>query len=235
MALIFSPVTEDVLEGPFKPLPRHAFLMLHDNEQRADEDRDLERIVCEALGARAFTPIRATDVGGTGDYLEKILTLIRGCGFGVAIFSEKTPAPTLANIFFEVGICLVFGKSVVFAKTQKAKVPSDFTRSEWIARGDDDDQFRESLLKSLARIEGLPEYYRKQADVALEADPPDYEGAFERYRQAVLIGDDGEARDRIEEIYSVLRGPASAAHLQVARARLQKSVGEFRALVPTRR
>lgn len=234
MALIFSPVTEDVLGGSFKLLPRHAFLMLHGSATRAREDRDLERMVCEALGERSFTPIRATDVGGTGDYLEKIIGLIRGSGFGVAIFSEKTPAPTLANIFFEVGICLVFGKPVVLAKTADAPVPSDFTRSEWVARDGDDDQFRESLLKSLTRIGELAEFFRKRGDVALEADPPDYEGAFERYRQAVLIGDDSESRNRIDEIHAALRRRSPSADLGAARARLQQSVSEFRAHVPAR-
>jgi hypothetical protein len=235
VALIFSPVTEDVLGGPFKPLPRHAFLMLHGNERRADEDRDLERMVCEALDVRAFIPIRATDIGGTGDYLEKIIALIRGCGFGVAIFSEKTPAPTLANIFFEVGICHVFGKPVVFAKSDDAKMPSDFTRTEWVARRDDDDQFRDALLKTLSRIDALPDFYRKQADVAMEADDPDYEVAFERYRQAILIGDDAESRERIDEIYATLGGRASPVKLHAARARLRQAVGEFRTHVPPRR
>ena len=126
--------------------------------------------------------IRATDVGGTGDYLEKIIGLIRGCGIGVAVFSEATPPATLANIFFEVGLCLMFGRPVILAKTAEAKTPSDFVRTEWVARYEDEGQFRTNLLATLDTLRGeVVCYYRSIAEVAIDADEIDYELAFERF------------------------------------------------------
>jgi hypothetical protein len=59
----------------------------------------------EVLDEKNFTAITATDIRGTSDYLTKIIDLIRGCGFGFAIFSDLTPARTMGNIFFEAPNC----------------------------------------------------------------------------------------------------------------------------------
>lgn len=228
MALIFSPVTQDVIEGPFLPRPGCAFLMLHSGVRRSRLDRELEAHVEDALNALGLTGLRATDVPGTGDYLDKILGLIRDCGFGVAIFSEATPAPTLANIFFEVGLCLTFGRPVVFAKTEEARAPSDFVRSEWVAMQDDGDAFRGSLQTSFEALLGSAAYYRQIAEVAMDADEIDYELAFERYVQAVLIGNDPADRARIRVIYEALRGArGDDTRMNMSRRRLMTSVGHF--------
>ena len=228
MALIFSPVTQDVIEGPFQPRPGCAFLMLHSGAGRSSLDRALENHVDDALRANALTGLRATDVPGTGDYLDKILNLIRGCGLEVAIFSEATPAPTLANIFFEVGLCLTFGRPVVFAKTEEARAPSDFVRSEWVAMQQDGDAFRDSLRGSFQTIVESAAYYRQIAEVAMDADEIDYELAFERYAQAVLIGQDRADVVRIRAIYEALRGTRGEdARMNISRRLLMTSVGHF--------
>lgn len=233
MALLFSPVSQDVVEGSFQPRPRHAFLMLHAGERRSRLDVDLESSVCDALGAKDFTPIRATDVGGTGDYLDKIIGIIRGCGFGIAIFTEATPPPTLANIFYEVGICQMLGKPVILAKTDAAIAPSDFVRTEWISQGDDAEQFLSSLAQSLVTLGELPGYFEAIAEVAMEAEEIDYELAFERYRQAVLLGGAPELVERVRVIYDALRSGSHGDSMTIARRRLRTSVGTFLKMLPT--
>src|SRR5436309_15105632 len=121
MPLIFSPLSEDVLEGPFKPLPRTAFIMLHSSRKVSPIEAEIDRIVCDCFTRLDHPVIKATRSVGTKDFLEKIIQIIRGCGFGVAIFSENTPAPTLANIFFEIGLCNILGKPVILVKTARAK------------------------------------------------------------------------------------------------------------------
>ena len=228
MALIFSPVTQDVIEGPFIPGPGCAFLMLHSGSPRSRLDRELEVHVVDALSGLEITAVRATDVSGTGDYLDKILGLIRGCGMGVAIFSEATPAPTLANIFFEVGLCLTFGRPVVFAKTEEARAPSDFVRTEWVAMRDDGDAFRDSLSSSFESVLSLAGYYRDMAEVAMEADEIDYELAFERYTQAVLIGRSRDDIGQIRRICESLQGGRSDdLRMSMSRKRLTTAVGHF--------
>jgi hypothetical protein len=228
VALVFSPVTQDVVEGPFQPRPSHAFLMLHSAEQRSRLDRELEATTEEVLAEAGFTAIRAADVGGTGDYLEKIIGLIRGCGMGVAIFTEATPPPTLANIFFEVGLCLMFGRPVILAKTAEAATPSDFVRTEWVARYEDEDQFRSNLLATLdtLRTDGV-RYFRSIAEVAFEADEVDYELAFERFVQAYLLGQKQTDLENIQAIYDALKSPSQDSRLHTVRRRLRTTVGHF--------
>ena len=233
MAFLFSPVSQDVLEGPFQPRPRHAFLMLHSGERRSRLDREMDATVCAALDEAGLTPLRAADVGGVGDYLDKIVGLIRGCGLGVAIFSEATPPPTLANIFFEVGLCLMFGRPVVLAKTAEALTPSDFVRTEWVAQYEDEGQFQANLSRTLETItQHAPTFYRTIGAVALEADEVDYELAFERYMQAVLIAHAPADLRQIERIYADLRDPSRDDRLHVVRRRLRTSVGQFLKMVP---
>lgn len=233
MALLFSPVSQDVVEGTSQPRPRHAFLMLHAGERRSRLDIELEGAVCAALDEHRFEPIRATDVGGTGDYLDKIIGIIRGCGFGIAIFSEATPPPTLANIFYEVGICQMLGKPVILAKTDTARTPSDFVRTEWISQGEDESRFAESMGQSLIRLSELPGYFKAIAEVAMEAEDVDYELAFERFRQAVLIGGDVEAAAQIRAIYDALRAGPQVDAMRVARQRLRTTVGRFLKMLPS--
>ena len=202
--------------------------MLHSGEGRSRLDRELETATTSALENVGLTAIRATDVAGTGDYLEKIIGLIRGCGIGIALFSEATPPPTLANIFFEVGLCLMFGRPVILAKTAEAKTPSDFVRTEWVARYEDEGQFKANLVATLGTLrDEIVRYYRSIAEVAIDADEVDYELAFERFVQAYLIGEEAQDLDAIVRIYDVLRSPSKDDRLQVVRRRLQKAVGHF--------
>jgi hypothetical protein len=157
--------------------------------------------------------------------------LIRGSGLGVAIFSEHTPASTLANIFFEVGMCHVFGKPVVLAKTATAQTPSDFVRTEWVAKRESDAAFRSSLRGVFESVLGLVRYFKTMAEVALEADEIDYELAYERLKQAVLIGHDVEAVDRIQSIYETLGRANPTGTFRVAQRRLRNEIGHFLKLV----
>jgi hypothetical protein len=103
VALIFSPLTEDALEGPYRPFPMGVFVMLHLGDGVSQLESEMDKVVGSVLIQRKFNAIRATSERGQKDYLVKIIQLIRGCGFGTAVFSEYTPAPALANIFFEFG------------------------------------------------------------------------------------------------------------------------------------
>ena len=202
--------------------------MLHSGAPRSRLDRELEQSTCEALEAEGFIPIRALDVGGTGDYLEKIIGLIRGCGVGVAVFSEATPPATLANIFFEAGLCLMFGRPLILAKTAEAKTPSDFVRTEWVARSEDEGEFQERLRGTLRTLrEESVRYYRAIAEVAVEAEEVDYEMAFERFAQAYLLGEDPDDLVQLREIYEALGSPSEDHRLRIVRKRLRSTVGHF--------
>ena len=136
MPLIFSPVDLSELRGPFRPRPRSAFLMLQLGGTISSSEVRIKELVARSLLARNIEAVTAAAVPGTGDYLQKIVDLIRGCGFGFAIFSDLTPARSLANIFFEVGVAGVLGKPVQLPLAGPAPPPSDFVRTEWIRYDD---------------------------------------------------------------------------------------------------
>lgn len=192
--------------------------------------------VTAALARADFNSVTASDIRGTGDYLHKIIGLIQGCGFAVAVFSDRTPPKTLANIFFEVGMAGVLGKPIQLVLTGENPAPSDFVRSEWIAfRRGEEPAFRLALDDSLRRIGDLTGYYRALGDVALQADRPDLELVFERFKQSVLIGNDVAARDGVVAVRTALiaaRAVEGRDDMASHRERLFRSASEFLRLLP---
>lgn len=234
MPLIFSPLSEDVLEGPFKPLPRTAFIMLHSGRKVSSIEAEMDRIVCDCLKRLGHHTTKAIRSVGTKDFLEKIIQLIRGCGFGVAIFSEYTPAPTLANIFFEIGLCNILGKPVILVKTARAKAPSDFTRTEWVTyRGRSERKLKSDLESSIGSIIELAQYYESLGDLAMEAEHVDVELAFERYKQAVLISESKSAQAKVQTLLDRMKDKEESVELlRASKVRLGKSISEFLKLLP---
>jgi hypothetical protein len=212
MAIIFSPLANEEMTGAFKPLPGCAFVMMHSAKAIAPIEREIEKRVNAALRKKGFRTTKATGAFGTKDYLDKIVQLIRGCGFGLAIFSEFTPAKTLANIFFEIGICYVLGKDVIMVKTREAPVPSDFVRNEWIEFDPADDLgFANSLQRACDAIRENASFYMKLGEIAVEAVDTDYELAFERFKQAALLVKNDSALDKIKRISARLAALSSAS------------------------
>jgi hypothetical protein len=205
--------------------------------ERADEREKLMAAETKAMLRKAgFSAVTAADVTGTGDFLNKIIDLIRSCGFAIAVFSDNTPAKTLANIFFEVGIATVLGKPIQLLLTGENPAPSDFIRSEWISyTPGKEKEFRTTLSKGLERISAMADYYDKLGQVALEAQNADLELAFERFKQAILIGDHAGARNgmrpvvkRLESHQQTEGGDDMASH----RERLHRTATQFLKLLP---
>jgi hypothetical protein len=236
MPLLFSPLSEGILEGPFKPHPRSVFIMLHSGKDVSGLEESIDEVVCTSLARMRHDVKKASRQSGTKDYLEKIIQLIRGCGFGVAIFSEFTPASTLANIFFEIGLCGVLGKPVILVKSARAKPPSDFVRTEWITFLDGDTRkLRRDIEKAIKSIQELATYYEDLGDLALAAEEVDLELAFERFRQAILIGNRKAVGMKIRDVLARLGDEEEPAQLlRASRTRLRRSIQEFDKLLPRR-
>lgn len=49
MPLLFSPISEGLLEGPFNPFPRSAFVMLHSGNKVSTLEKTIDRVVCRSL------------------------------------------------------------------------------------------------------------------------------------------------------------------------------------------
>jgi hypothetical protein len=68
-------------------------------------------LVKKVFDARGIGMKDADASTGAKDFLERILGLIRGTGFTVAIFSEDTRGTAMANIALELGeTSLLFGR-----------------------------------------------------------------------------------------------------------------------------
>jgi hypothetical protein len=208
--------------------------MLHAGDAAAAIEREMVTDVRQVLAELRFTAIAATEVPGTGDFLGKIIELIRGCGFGVAVYSDQTPPKTLGNIFFEIGISHLLGKPVQLLIAGVDPTPSDFVRTEWLRFDPTDrDRNRIELTARFQAIEAQADYYHKLGEVGLDADTIDYELTFERFKQAVLISGHADARTNIEAIAERLRQPeAGQGTLGNHRQRLRETISHFLRLCP---
>jgi hypothetical protein len=162
-------------------------------------------IVKDVFEARGVQIKDADASTGGKDFLERILGLIRSTGFTIAIFSEKTRATAMANIALELGFAAMCGKPLIIVKSEKAKAPSDFTRTDWITYNPaKEDRFRAKLGQALDSVESLVEYENTLLNVALGARSPDCAIAFERANKGFLLSGEQRFIDSARAILNVL-------------------------------
>lgn len=170
-------------------------------------DERMAEIVLDVLARRRIPTKDADASTGGKDFLERILGLIRGTGFTVAIFSHDTRGTAMANITLELGFAAMCGKPLVIVKSKEAAAPSDFTRTDWIDYdAKDEDRFRRKLNQAVDTIEELAEYEDMLLGVALNAHSMDCGVAFERANKAFLLTSEGRYLDNAEAIRQRLEG-----------------------------
>lgn len=164
-------------------------------------DEAMAAIVRDVFDARGIGTKDADASTGAKDYLERILGLIRGTGFAVAIFSEDTRATAMANIALELGFASMCGKPLVIVKSRAAQPPSDLTRTDWIEYDANDEfRFRKKLNQALDDLAALASFTESILDVAMEAPVMDCAIAFERASKAFLLTSEARFLDSVEEI-----------------------------------
>ena len=201
MPLVFSPLSEDILSSPPRALyPRHAFVMRQIGNPPAVDERMAE-IALDVFARRGIAIKDADASTGGKDFLERILGLIRGAGFTVAIFSHDTRGTAMANIMLELGFAAMCGKPLVIIKSKEAAAPSDFTRTDWVEFDPKEEgRFRHKLNQALTTIDELAAYEETLLEVALRARSMDCAVAFERANKAFLLTGDGRFLDKALEI-----------------------------------
>jgi hypothetical protein len=148
------------------------------------------------------------------DFLERILGLIRGTAFTVAIFSEDTRPTAMANIALELGFASMCGKPLVIVKSKAASPPSDLTRTDWIEYDSTDEpRFRRKLNQALDELDELAGFTESLLDVALEAPAMDCAVAFERASKAFLLTGEPRFLESAEEIARRLKQAARNDHI----------------------
>jgi len=122
---------------------------------------------------------------------------------GVGIVDETMSTQTMANIFYEVGVLHAYGKESLIIKTKKAKIPSDFVRTEYVVYNSD---FESSLDKYFETYFKLEEYYIQMAN-QLEKNPL---LSIDYLRRAYLISGNESYREQVQEISQALNLAARA-------------------------
>ncbi len=202
--------------------------MLQSGGNISTSDAYMQETVKKRLTARNFCFKTALDTRGTTDFLLKIARLIMGCGFGIAIFSNRTPPKTLGNIFFEVGYCLAVGKPVHLVFCGKNIVPSDFVRSEWIEyKNGSNVQFTRDLDASFEGLNNECQFMELLADTAFEAERMNPELAFERYKRVALINGSVTATSRIRDLQRLVKRNDVKGTYAPYRENLLESMKEF--------
>lgn len=164
-------------------------------------DEAMARLVADVFGARGIGIKDADASTGSKDFLERILGLIRGTGFTVAIFSEDTRDTAMANIALELGFASMCGKPLVVVKSKAAKAPSDLTRTDWIEYdAGDENRFRRKLGQALDELDQIALFTADLLDLALAAPSMDCAVAFERASKAFLLTANSRFLDAAEEI-----------------------------------
>ncbi len=172
-------------------------------------DEAMTALVTEVFQSRGIGMKDADASTGAKDFLERILGLIRGTGFTVAIFSEDTRGTAMANIALELGFASMCGKPLVIVKSKAAPPPSDLTRTDWIEYDPDDQtRVRRKLHQAVDELGELASFTEALLDVAMDAPAMDCAVAFERASKAFLLTNEPRFLDRAEEIAGRLQSAA---------------------------
>jgi hypothetical protein len=164
-------------------------------------DERMTEIVLEEFNLRNIPTKDADASTGGKDFLDRILGLIRGTGFTVAIFSHDTRATALANITLELGFAAMCGKPLMIVKSFEAAAPSDFSRTDWINYDlKDENRFRQKLRQALDTIIEIAIFEETLLDAALNARSIDCAIAFERTVKGFLLTRDTRFLDKAEQI-----------------------------------
>ncbi len=164
-------------------------------------DETMNDLVRDVFERRGIGMKDADGSTGSKDFLERILGLIRGTAFTVAIFSEHTRPTAMANISLELGFASMCGKPLVIVKSKAALAPSDLTRTDWIDYdAADEARFRTKLNQALDELDALAGFTESLLDVAMEARAMDCAIAFERASKAFLLTNEARFLVSAEEI-----------------------------------
>ncbi len=192
--IYYKPTDGEIQTTPIESRPKHCFLMTQLGEPIPDKIEKIRLEVSDVLKGCGFGLLDANSQVTGRDFLIKIWHLIIGVPAGIAIIHEEMTPQTLSNIFYELGMMEAYGKETVIVKTKKAKIPSDFLRTEYIEHGP---KFALKLKQWMSGLQDLGDFFETMAD-QLEKNPLleiDY------LRRAYLITGEKALKKRADSIY----------------------------------
>ncbi|MCC5014145.1 MULTISPECIES: hypothetical protein [unclassified Legionella] len=191
--IIYNPLDGDALTSSIPSKPRHCFLMTRLGSPICKEIVEIGNIIIKLCKSQNYEVINAsTEVTGR-DFLLKIWKLIASCPIAIGICHEKIPAQTQENIYYEMGAAQALGKETIIIKSVKAKIPSDFVRTEYV---EFNSSFQNKFTKYLQSLNGIAEHYETVSD-QLERNPV---LAIDYLKRAFLITGDERLRDKAQTL-----------------------------------
>ncbi|NBB79959.1 MAG: hypothetical protein GVY36_11025 [Verrucomicrobia bacterium] len=192
--IYYKPTDGEIQTTPIESRPKHCFLMTQLGEPVPEKLEEIRVEISDALEGFRYGLLDANSKVTGRDFLIKIWRLIIGVPAGIAVIHEDMTPQTLSNIFYELGMMEAYGKETVIVKTRKAKIPSDFLRTEYIEYGT---KSAAKLKQWMRGLLDLGDFFETMAD-QLEKNPLleiDY------LRRAFLITENEALKKRAETIY----------------------------------
>lgn len=191
--IIYNPSDGDAFTTTIKSAPRHCFLMTRLGSPVPKMVKDIGTEVKSCCRNRKYIVVDASTRVSGRDFLIKIWKMIASSPVAVGVLHESIPAATQANIFYELGVAQALGKETLIVKSPKAKVPSDFIRTEYITYNS---SFAKSFSKYLANLEDQAEHYEIVAD-QLDRNPV---LAIDYLKRAYLITGDNRLKKKAKSV-----------------------------------
>ena len=189
----YSPIDSDADQKKIAYRPKNCFIITQLGEPVPPQITEIREHLASILKGHGLTDLDAASVVTGRDFLLKIWKLITAVPLGAAIIDETMSPETLCNIFYEIGLMQALGKETVVIKTVKAKVPSDFVRTEYIKF---DSQFEANIEKYFQTYWELADHYESMADL-IERDPL---LAIDYLRRSYLMTGRAELKDRAKNL-----------------------------------
>jgi len=191
--IIYNPLDGLHIPHNIPSQPKHCFLMTRLGNPVPQMVADIRIAVQECCARFDYVVIDAQARVTGRDILLKIWQLIASSPLSVGVVHESIPQTTQANIFYEIGIAQAMGKETVIVKSPKAKIPSDFVRSEYITF---DDNFPAQFDNYLQSIIDVADHYETISD-QLDRNPI---MALDYLKRAFLISGEERLKGKAQRI-----------------------------------
>ncbi len=195
--IYYNPIDGDPFVKPVDYSPRSCFVMTKLGKPIPPIITEIREILSKKLEELEIAEFDASSIVTGRDFLLKIWKQILSVPLGIGIVDETMSAQTMSNIFYEIGVLHSYGKETLIIKTNKANIPSDFVRTEYIEYNEN---FDVSLDKFFETFFALEEYFIQMAD-QLEKNPL---LSIDYLRRAYLISGNKSYRAEVKELSQAL-------------------------------
>ena len=191
--IYYRPTDGDPYPSTLELRPRTCFLMSQLAQPLDDPLQEIHDAIREVCADKEFAVRDASDLVTGKDFLLNVWSLLLSVPVGIAVIHEGMPTKTIGNIVYELGMMQAYGKETVVVKTDKAPLPSDLVRTQYLAypKG-----FRRGLGIFLNSVRERADYFAMMA-LQLDRNPL---LSIDFLRRAFLITGDDELRESIKVI-----------------------------------